>query len=377
MLWGVFGRSRMLAATAAAAALLAACTSSGSPRRPSASGPTNESRSAVHDSSAPTPPPSSSTAAVAGRFTMAFAGDVHFSGRIRDRLDRDPATVFGAAAPGLARADLTMVNLETAITDGGEQQGKEFTFRAPPAAFTALRDAGIDVATMANNHGADYGEPGLRDSLAARQAAHFPVVGIGKDAEAAYAPYTTTLNGVRVAIIGADQVQDETTLRLFSAGPHSPGVANAFDERLLTSVRRAKAAGYVVVVYVHWGIEYQTCPSSLQEQLAGRLADAGASAVVGAHAHVLQGAGWRQDGTYVAYGLGNYLWWLSFGNGQDDNGVLTLTFDRDRVVGSRFAPSHLDQRGVPMPAIGDERRRIAGEWRDDRACTDLSARPPR
>jgi len=307
---------------------------------------------------------------------MAFAGDVHFSGRVRDRLDRNPSTVFGAAAPGLARADLTMVNLETAITDGGVQQAKAFTFRAPPAAFTALRDAGVDVATMANNHGADYGESGLRDSLAAMHAAHFPVVGIGKNAAAAYAPYTTTLNGVRVAIIGADQVQDETTLRLFSAGPHSPGVANAFDERLLTSVRRAKAAGYVVVVYVHWGIEFHTCPSSLQEQLAGQLADAGATAVIGAHAHVLQGAGWRSDGTYVAYGLGNYLWWLSFGNDQDDNGVLTLTFDRDRVVNAHFAPSHLDERGVPLPASGDERRRIAGEWRADRACTDLSARPP-
>ena len=371
----VLGRSRLLVSTLAAAGLLAACTSSGSPGR-SSDARSAPSGSAIHDSSAVIPPSSNAAAAPAGRFTMAFAGDVHFSGRIRDRLDRDPATVFGAAAPGLGRADLTMVNLETAITDGGEQQGKEFTFRAPPAAFTALRDAGVDVATMANNHGADYGEPGLRDSLAAMRAAHFPVVGIGRNAAAAYAPYTTTLNGVRVAIIGADQVQDETTLRLFSAGAHSPGVANAFDERLLTSVRRAKAAGYVVVVYVHWGIEYQTCPSALQEQLAGQLADAGATAVVGAHAHVLQGAGWRADGTYVAYGLGNYLWWLSFGNAQDDNGVLTLTFDRDRVVGARFAPSHLDQRGVPVPATGDERRRIAGEWRSDRACTDLSARPP-
>jgi poly-gamma-glutamate synthesis protein (capsule biosynthesis protein) len=308
---------------------------------------------------------------------MAFAGDVHFSGRVRDRLDHDPATVFAEAAPGLRRADLTMVNLETAITDGGEQQGKEFTFRAPPAAFTALRAAGIDVATMANNHGADYGTPGLRDSLAAMKAAKFPVVGIGRNAAAAYAPYTTTLDGVRVAIIGADQVQDETTLRLFSAGAHSPGVANAFDDRLLASVRRARAAGYVVVVYVHWGVEFHTCPSDLQEQLAGQLADAGASAVVGAHAHVLQGAGWRPDGTYVAYGLGNYLWWMSFGNDQDDNGVLTLTFDHDRVVGASFAPSHLDERGVPRPATGTERRDIAAEFRDDRACTDLAAHPPR
>jgi len=311
-----------------------------------------------------------------GRFTMAFAGDVHFSGRVRDRLDRDPATVFAEAAPGLRRADFTMVNLETAVTDGGVQQSKEFTFRAPPAAFTALREAGIDLVTMANNHGADYGTPGLRDSLAAMRAAHFPVVGIGKDAAAAYAPYTTTLHGVRVAIIAADQVQDETTLRLFSAGPHSPGVANAFSDRLIRSVERAKAAGYVVVVYLHWGIEYHTCPSDLQRSLAGQLAHAGASAVIGTHAHVLQGAGWRPDGTYVAYGLGNYLWWMSFGNNQDDNGVLSLTFDHSRVVGARFAPSHLDQRGVPVPAGGAEARHILGEWRGDHSCTDLSRQPP-
>jgi poly-gamma-glutamate synthesis protein (capsule biosynthesis protein) len=308
---------------------------------------------------------------------MAFAGDVHFSGRVRARLDRDPATVFAQAAPVLRRADLTMVNLETAITTAGVQQNKEFTFRAPPSAFTALRDAGVDVATMANNHGADYGTPGLRDSLAAIRASRFPVVGIGANDTQAYAPYTTTLNGVRVAIIGADQVQDETTLRLFSAGPDKPGVANAYSPKLISAVQRAKAAGYVVVVYVHWGIEYQTCPSGNQTSLAAELAGAGASAVIGTHAHVLQGAGWRPDGTFVAYGLGNYLWWMSFGNKQDDNGVLTLTFRHATVVAASFAPSHLDSRGVPLPATGAEKQHIDAEWQADRRCTDLSGTPPR
>jgi poly-gamma-glutamate capsule biosynthesis protein CapA/YwtB (metallophosphatase superfamily) len=310
-------------------------------------------------------------------FTIAFAGDVHFSGRVRPRLDRDPATVFAQAKPALDRADLTMVNLETAITTGGVQQNKLFTFRAPPSALTALRDAGIDVATEANNHGADYGTPGLHDTLQAIRTSGFPVIGIGKDARQAFAPYTTTLNGVRVAIIAADQVQDETTLSLFSAGPHKPGVANAYSPQLIRAVRDARRAGYVVIVYLHWGIEYQTCPSGDQASLADRLAQAGASAVVGTHAHVLQGAGWLPDHTYVAYGLGNYLWWMSFGNNQDDNGVLTLTFHRSRVVGDRFAPSHLDERGVPLPATGVERRRILAEWNGDRSCTDLRATPPR
>ncbi len=313
----------------------------------------------------------------AGQFTIAFAGDVHFAERIGRRLDRSPATVFAQAAPGLRKADLTMVNLETAITTGGQQQRKLFTFRAPPKAFGALRDAGIDVVTMANNHGADYGTPGLRDSLAAAGTYHFPVVGIGKDAAHAYRPYTRTLNGVKVAIIGADQVQDETTLRLFSAGRATPGVADAYSPRLLSAVRAAKSLGYLVVVYLHWGIEYQACPSGDQETLAASLARAGATAVIGTHAHVLQGAGWLPGGAYVAYGLGNYLWWRTFGNDQDDNGVLTLTFEHRKVIGQSFAPSRLDDRGVPVPATGAEYIRIHDEWTGDRSCTNLSARPPR
>jgi poly-gamma-glutamate synthesis protein (capsule biosynthesis protein) len=230
---------------------------------------------------------------------------------------------------------------------------------------------------MANNHGADYGESGLRDSLRAIAKSGFPVIGIGANARQAFAPYTRTLNGVKVAIFAADQVQDETTLRLFSAGRDKAGVANAYEHRLVTAVRAAKRAGYVVIVYVHWGIEFQTCPSSDQRALAAQLAAAGASAVVGTHVHVLQGAGWRPDGSYIAYGLGNYLWWLSFGNDQDDNGVLTLRFTHAKVTAAHFAPSRLDSRGVPVPARGQVARSIDREWAADRRCAGLAATPPR
>jgi hypothetical protein len=370
---------RVLLATGALL-LLGACTSGGgtdgSVAPPGTAPGTNPTPSSATRTTSATAP-GTAAARPAGEFTLSFAGDVHFSGRVAKRLAKDPATVFGEAAAGLGKADLTMVNLETAVTTGGQAQNKAFTFHAPPAAFTALRDAGIDVATMANNHGADYGAPGLDDSLAAIKSSGFPVVGIGRNAAQAYAPYRATLHGVKVAIIAADQVQDETTLRLFSAGANKPGVANAFSAKLLTAVRNAKAEGYVVVVYVHWGTEYKTCPSGDQTGLADALAHAGANAVIGTHAHVLQGAGWRSDGTYVAYGLGNYLWWMSFGNNQDDNGVLTLTFRHSTVVGDSFAPSHLDDRGVPLPATGATRQRIAAEWKADRKCTDLAATPPR
>ena len=326
-----------------------------------------------------TPAASSSrpaTDAPTEQFTVNFAGDVNFAERTAERLAADPATAFGVAAPGLAAADLTVVNLETAVTTGGQPEPKSFTFRAPPSALTALKDAGVDVASMANNHGADYGRVGLGDSIAAIAASGLPVIGVGADHATATAPYRTTVNGVPVAIFAATAVRDHT-LEAWTAGTNSPGVASAFDPTLVDSVRSAAARGDTVIVFLHWGTEYVSCPDDEQRSLADELAGAGAAAVVGAHAHVLQGAGWRTDGSYVAYGLSNYLWWRSFGNEQDDNGVLTLTFQRGRVTRAEFAPSHLDDTGVPVPASGAEANRINDQWATARRCAGLSATPPR
>jgi hypothetical protein len=310
-----------------------------------------------------------------GAFTFSFAGDVNFADRTATRLAADPASAFGVAAPVLSAADLTMVNLESAITTAGVQQNKSFTFRAPPAALTALSDAGVDVATMANNHGADYGAAGLTDTLAAIASGGLPVIGIGANSAAAYAPWVTTVRGVRVAVVAASQVQDET-LANFTAGPSKAGIASAFSPLLIAAVKAAKAEGDVVIAYIHWGTEYTSCPNGDQRALASSLAAAGASAVIGTHAHLLQGAGWRPDGVYVAYGLGNYLWWMSFGSNQDDNGVLTLTFSGGRVVADSFAPSHLDSTGVPVPAVGATLTHINAEWAAARSCAGLESAAP-
>jgi poly-gamma-glutamate synthesis protein (capsule biosynthesis protein) len=304
-----------------------------------------------------------------------LAGDVNFSERTAELLAAGPDTALRQAAAELSKADLTMVNLETAITTGGEPAPKQFHFRAPPTALRALAAGGVDVATMANNHAVDYGDLGLTDTLAAVAHSPIPVIGIGANAAKAYAPYSTTVNGVRVAILAASQVQD-WTLATHTATDSEPGIANAYADRLVRAVTRARKQADVVVVYLHWGVEYQSCPSTDQRDLAAILAKAGAAAVVGTHAHVLQGAGWRSDGSYVAYGLGNYYWWRSFGNEQDDNGVLTLTFRHGRVVAAHFLPTHLDDRGVPIVASGSQKRRIDDEWEAARRCADLSAVPP-
>ena len=393
MLLNSRGDIALALAGAAGLLLLAACSDSSAPSdsaslsgnragsasvsaSPSGGSASPSGSASVSATGSASPSGSAQTSKPAGVVRIGLAGDVHFALRTADRLANDPKTVFGPAVQGLSAPDLTMVNLETAISVGGQPENKAFTFQAPPSAFTALKAAGIDLVSMANNHSADYGSDGLAQTLAAVQRTRFPVVGIGANAKEAYAPYYTEINGVRLAFIAGHQVREET-LANFTATDTSPGVASAYSERLPLAVRAAKAKADAVIVYLHWGTEYVHCPNTDQIGLADRLAAEGATAVVGTHAHGLQGAGWRPDGTYIAYGLGNYLWWYSFGDGRDDTGVLTLTLTGDKVTGASFAPARLDERGIAVPATGETASRIRSEFEQFRQCADLLPAPPR
>jgi poly-gamma-glutamate capsule biosynthesis protein CapA/YwtB (metallophosphatase superfamily) len=319
----------------------------------------NGSSEAAPTSSSPTKTP----------VVLAFAGDVHFEGTAATELAADPALVMASIAPVLRRADLAVVNLETAVTNGGTQVAKQFVFRAPPSAFAALRDGGVDVASMANNHGMDFGESGLRDSLAAAKRYRFPVIGVGLTAKEAYRPFRRTINGQRIAVIGATQVLDDELISAWTAGPHKPGLASAKDvPRLLQEVRTARRTSDTVVVFLHWGVELAQCPSEDQRTLARQLVAAGADVVVGGHAHRVQGAG-RLGHALVDYGLGNFVW---YGTSElsTETGVLLVTVDGPRVAGYRWEPARIVD-GTPRPVAGSERRTDIASWKRLRSCAGL------
>lgn len=308
--------------------------------------------------------------------TLAFAGDVHFTGRTEGLL-ADPAGAFGSISSALSAADIAMVNLETAITDRGVEEPKEFHFRAPPAALDALAAAGVDITTLANNHAVDYGRLGLKDTLAAVAASPIPVVGIGPDATTAYAPYRFLVRGVGISIFGASQVPDHTYQR-WTATDSEPGIASTDDQdRLIEGVSQASAAGDVVVVYLHWGIEREPCPTPAMSALATELAAAGADAIVGSHAHLMLATGYLdQSGStaYVSYGLGNFLWWRSDAS-TDDTGVLTLSVSNGMVTGAVMTPALIDDTGRPQPVMGPQALEKVAAFEALRGCAGLLPTP--
>jgi poly-gamma-glutamate synthesis protein (capsule biosynthesis protein) len=233
--------------------------------------------------------------------------------------------------------------------------------------------AGVDVVSMANNHALDYGRVGLADTLAHAKDAGVPLVGAGRDADAAYGPWTTTVKGVRIAFLGMSQVAELSSS--WAARDDRSGLAYTFDgKRAAAAVRAAAAAADVVVVYVHWGLEYNECPTAQMRSFARRMATAGATIVVGTHAHVLLGDGWLDD-TFVAYGLSNFVWWRNDA-GSNDTGVLRVTLRGPTIVGTEFVPAYIDRTtGRPEPASGSSARRILRKYARLRGCTGLADSP--
>jgi hypothetical protein len=324
----------------------------------------------------PTPTPSEQPAAppdapARGTVTLGFAGDVHFEYHLVGYLDGRPRP-FGPITEVLKAPDLMMVNLETALTTRGAPEPKQYNFRAPPRALDALRDAGVDVVSLANNHAADYGGVGVRDTLAAVRSRGLPAVGFGKDLEAALTPFTTEIRGTDIAVFGISNRQEETA-KNWSADADSPGIVSTRHiPELVEAVRDAKRTADVVVVYAHWGRELSTCPNPRQFTLLRALRSAGVDVLVGSHAHVLQGAGWRGD-TYVDFGLGNFIWYHDH---QPASGVLNVTIRDGKVVGDDFLPAEIQATGQTIPLRGPDRAAALAGWKALRSCTGLAAERP-
>jgi poly-gamma-glutamate synthesis protein (capsule biosynthesis protein) len=270
----------------------------------------------------------------------------------------------------LSAADLAVVNLETAVTRRGTPEPKQFHFRAPASAYEAVKAAGVDAVSIANNHALDYGRVGFADTLDGAAAAGMPVFGGGRTIDEAYAPLILPVRGVRVAIVGFSQIH--TLAKSWKAGPATPGIAIAWDvPRAVAAVRAARERADLVIVFNHWGTERVSCPNRDQKAFAIALAEAGADMIIGAHAHVLQGDGWLGR-TYVAYGLGNLVWYV----GSADTGVLRVTVRGRSVIRADLVPAVVSATGRPRPLTGTAARVLASRFADLRRCTGLAPAPP-
>lgn len=246
--------------------------------------------------------------------TFIFAGDIMQHGpqieaaRHAGDSSYDYRPCFSYIAPIISKKDFAIANLELTLA------GKPFTgypqFSAPDELAAALREAGFDVLATANNHSCDRGKAGVirttevLDSLgllrtgtfrdSADFAAHHPLILRKNDITVALYNYTYGTNGLPV---------------------HAPTIVNLMDRsRIAHDLKQAHKQQFdFVIVFFHWGNEYQSTPTAQQESLAALCRENGADVVIGSHPHVLQPMAYYAPsdtipgGHLLVYSLGNYV----------------------------------------------------------------------
>lgn len=266
--------------------------------------------------------------------TLLFAGDVLLSDHVLNAYDK-AGGIQGVLDEGIRKqirgADIFMVNQEFPFSSrGAAVADKQYTFRLPPSRVNLLKEMGIDVVTLANNHILDFGTDPLIDSGTTLDVAGIDYVGAGENLERAKKLLLRRVNGTTIGYLGASRVYMDAS---WAATAGRPGVFSTYDPRdLVAEIEAAREVCDYLVVYVHWGIERDTKPQEYQRTLAMNYIDAGADLVVGSHPHVLQGVEYY-NGKPILYSLGNFV----FGSSIPSTALLKVELSEERHGGSTIS----------------------------------------
>ncbi|RZL12027.1 MAG: CapA family protein [Rubrivivax sp.] len=289
----------------------------------------------------------SATTAPDPTVSIVFVGDVMLAER-PGQLIRRGGNPFGPMAALLDQADVRVANLECVVAQSGQPDDKPYTFRAHPRVLGLLKRH-VDVVSLANNHSGDFGRDAFAEMLSRLKAAGLPFFGGGANLTQAHRALIVERKGLRIALLG----YDEFFPRHFEAGHNHPGVAWSEDEQVVADIHRARSIDRadIVIPFMHWGEEHQPRANDRQRELARRMIDAGADAVVGTHPHVVQDVEYYR-GRPIVYSLGNFVF-DGFDDLDNNTGwVLRLEVGRDGVQRASRAVAQMDRNGTPHPVQG-------------------------
>lgn len=276
---------------------------------------------------------------------------------------RDEALVFSEIRALFADCDLVFGNLECTLPGDGGCVPTEPRVMSTPALLRAVKNAGLGIVTLANNHMFDGLDAGFRNVRTVLAEAGLPCFGAGLNLAEAVEPTIIELNGLRLAFLGA---VDSRSGPFQFAGPDRWGVASLDVDRLIAQVRELRPKVDHVLVSLHWGEERLLFPAPAQIQQARALIEAGASLILGHHPHVIQGLELWQERPII-YSLGNFAAddvYFSSGdairwNRTERAGCILLAELRPgHVAGVRQVPVYDSGRRVELDQSGFGQRRI-------------------
>jgi poly-gamma-glutamate synthesis protein (capsule biosynthesis protein) len=293
--------------------------------------------------------------------TVLAVGDVMLGRHIAKVMNAGGSDFpFREIAPAFRNADVVFGNLEAVIAEDGSLPAfpeKPYNFHAHKAAAPALGKAGFHVLSLANNHAMDYGPAALFETRRLLDKSGISTFGAGKDISEARRPTILIKNGVRFGFLGYGVAHS----RAVYARKNRPGIAPVIMNDIQKDIRAVRSAVDVLIVSLHWGIEYEHIPSKRQREEARQIIDWGADMILGHHPHVMQGIE-IYKGKIVAYSLGNFIFDQK-GKGTDRSFILACRFREKALYSAEIIPLDRFRRYFPRVAEGAVRKTILEDVR--------------
>jgi Bacterial capsule synthesis protein PGA_cap len=286
---------------------------------------------------------------------VAAVGDISFNDRDGEQPSLD---VLSAVTPIFRESDLVIANLESPLLREGASVPGKCALRGSPEWAEILKQAGVHIVSLANNHVMDFGDAGLTSTVQALEAAGIRHAGAGNNRKQANAPLFLERRGLRVGVLARTSVPVSSPS--YATDDH-PGTAFLDVEETADAIRACRRLADLLIVSVHWGLEDYDYPSAQQRAAARRLLSAGAQVVLGHHPHVLQGVETIGMGL-VCYSLGNLVFREVLWSYRDTDGalrtdvsalsaenrragVLTVILSPHGVQAHEFIPTRIDEDG--------------------------------
>jgi hypothetical protein len=247
------------------------------------------------------------------KFSMLFIGDIMghdeqiWSAENRETHLYSYDDVFQYIKPVVSAADISIANFE--VTLGGPPYTGYPQFSSPADLAVACKNAGIDYLVTANNHAADRGRKGIISTISKLDSIGIPHTGtfLNSSCRDSLSPLMINRNGTSIALLNY-------TFSTNGIIVPEPVIVNMLDKEMITrDVEKAKAGkADIIILFLHWGTEYDTIPSKAQTDLARYFESIGVDLVIGSHPHVLQKMVRTRDtltgrDNIVVYSLGNFV----------------------------------------------------------------------
>lgn len=244
----------------------------------------------------------------------------------------------------LKTADLTFINLETPLTGNCPPTNEGMIFCGDARNIEGLTFAGVDIASLANNHAGNYGVEGVRETVNLLNKNGIATTGVDN-------VKTLDVKGLKFAFLGYNDITSP-----------QPGISNVEDEKIKREISYAKKTADVVIVAFHWGTEYVSQPSERQKSLAHLAIDSGADLIVGNHPHWIQPVEVYED-KLITYAHGNFIFDQEWSQKTKQGVIGKYTFYEKQLIDAEFTPILIEEFGQPGILKDLEGQKIIAEMK--------------